>query len=84
MSYLQRKFHEFDFCPFLLHFSSIIFLIDGGSTPRQVEVEIVVQKGNKAFLGGFKNNKTGSEYHHAITQTVEGKRKDWNQIAEGN
>ena len=49
-----------------------------------VEVEIVVQKGNKAFLGGFKNNKTGSEYHHAITQTVEGKKRDWNQITEGN
>ena len=49
-----------------------------------VEVEIVVQKGNKAFLGGFKNSKTGSEYHHAITQTVEGKKRDWNQITEGN
>ena len=49
-----------------------------------VEVEIVVQKGNKAFLGGFKNNKTGSEYHHAITQTVEGKKRDWNQITEGD
>ena len=48
-----------------------------------MEVEIVVQKGNKAFLGGFKHSKTGSEYHHAITQTVEGKKKDWNQIAEG-
>ena len=48
-----------------------------------VDVEIVVQKGNKAFLGGFRNSKSGSEYHHAITQTVEGKRRDWNQITEG-
>ena len=64
--------------------NSFHFVLEGGNTPRMVEVEIVVQKGNKAFLGGFKNIKTGSEYHHAITQTVEGKKRDWNQITEGN
>ena len=64
--------------------NSFHFVLEGGNTPRMVEVEIVVQKGNKAFLGGFKNSKTGSEYHHAITQTVEGKKRDWNQITEGN
>ena len=64
-------------------FLEIRLNIERGYTPRMVEVEIVVQKGNKAFLGGFKNSKTGSEYHHAITQTVEGKKRDWNQITEG-
>ena len=63
--------------------NSFYIVLEGGNTPRMVEVEIVVQKGNKAFLGGFKNSKTGSEYHHAITQTVEGKKRDWNQITEG-
>ena len=67
-----------------MHCCALFFFVEGGNTPRMVEVEIVVQRGNKAFLGGFKNSKTGSEFHHAITQTVDGKKKDWNQIAEGS
>ena len=48
-----------------------------------VDVEIVVQESEKPFLGGYKNTKTGVEYHHAISQTVEGTKKDWNQYLEG-
>ena len=62
----------------------IFLLLDAGNVSRTVEVEIVVQKGNKAFLGGFRHSKTGAEYHHAITQTVEGRKRDWNQLTEGN
>ena len=59
-----------------------MYFADDGNV-KLVDVEIVVQQGPKPFLGGDRHTKTGVEYHHAITQTVEGLKKDWNQYLEG-
>ena len=59
-----------------------IVTCSGEGNVRLVEVEVVVQKGYKPFLGGFKHSKSGTEYHHAITQTVGGAKRDWNQYVE--
>ena len=59
-----------------------MYFADDGNV-KLVDVEIVVQQGPKPFLGGYRHTKTGVEYHHAITQTVEGLKKDWNQYLEG-
>lgn len=32
-------------------------------------VEVTPARSGKPFLGGFRNRKTGIEYHHAATQT---------------
>ena len=47
-----------------------------------VDVEIQVQQSYKPFLGGFRHLKTGVEFHHAVSQTVQGSKKDWNQYLE--
>ena len=42
-------------------------LADGVESTVVVEIERVM--GKKLFLGGYRNKKTGAEYHHAAVQT---------------
>ncbi len=45
---------------------------------RTSNVEIIVHKTRKPFLGGYRQPRTGLEYHNATCQTVKGMGKDLN------
>ncbi|GBP05599.1 IQ and ubiquitin-like domain-containing protein [Eumeta japonica] len=42
---------------------------DGTESIKEVTVEIISQPIKKPYLGGYKNMYTGTEYHHAYSQT---------------